>query len=785
MPAAAPLKNNFNSGELSPLMLGRVDFERYASAMRVSKNGFGLLQGPWTRRPGTYFCDEVKDSTKATRTVRFKYSTISSFVLEVGDQYIRFKKNRAPVYYITANVNSITSANPGVVTYTGADPSNGDHVDFNLVGGMTEINGRRFTVSNVNAGANTFELKTVDGSATVDTTGFGGYTAGGNFKAVYELATTYLVADLLQLKFRQSADVMYINHPDYPERKLSRISDASWSIANTVFFDGPYMVQNATTTTLTPSAFAPAAGITLTASAVIGINGNTGFQTSDVGRLIRVKQGAVWGYVQITGRTSTTVVTVTVINTLTTVDPKATWRMGLYSDTTGYPACATFYGDRLYRGGVPAIPERFDGSNVGDYDTMAPSDIAGNVVDSHAVSFRLNSDDVQSIRWMMGTSNGIAMGTLEGEWLVNASTLNEAITPTNVSANQSTSWGSEDIQPVKAGSSVLFVEASSRRVRELNYQYYENQLQAADTTVLAEHITKGAYDPADPNAGDSTVALSGLVEIAYQKKKLPIVWGVRKDGVLVSMVFSKDDKVMGWHRHILGGWSNAGHTAAAIVESCCVIPASDGSYDELWLIVKRYINGRTVRYNEFLTDLWEQGNAQEDSHFVDCGLIYDGAPTSTITGAYHLAGETVQMLSDGANVPDVPINSTGALGLSQAASVVHLGYAYNSDGQCPRFEAGSATGTAQGKLQRSHLVFFRLYESLGLQVGPSFDELIELPFRETSDPMNQPVPLFTGDKTDFTWDGNYTTENYVCWRFASPLPGTVVAIMPQLATQDR
>lgn len=786
MPAAAPLQNNFNSGEFSPLMEGRVDFERYRSALRVCKNHIPLLQGPVTRRPGTYTCDEVKESTKATRLVRFKFSTVSAFAIEFGDQYVRFKKNRAPVYDLVLTITGITQTNPGVLTYTGTDPSNGDHVDIAGVTGMTQVNGRRFTVANVNAGANTFELQTVTG-VNVDTTVFTAYSAGGTASRVYTLATTYLEADLFQLKFVQSADVLWIWHPDYPERQLSRLSDASWSIANTVFLDGPYDTENSTATTMTPSAFAPGAGVTLTASAVTGINGDTGFQTTDVGRLIRLKQTGIWGYVQITAWTSTTVVTVTIINTLTSVAAKTAWRMGVYSDTTGYPACGTFYGDRLYRAGVPEIPERLDGSKIGDYSNMAPSDIDGTVTDASAVSFRLNSNDVQTVRWMLGTANGIACGTAEGEWLVTPSTLNEAITPTNINAKQSTSWGSDDVQAVQAGSSLLFLEQGGRRVREMNYLYYENVLQSVDATVLAEHITKGRYDPATPQAELSTVANSGLIELAYQRKTQPIVWAPRRDGVLIGLIYSKDDKVMGWHRHILGGWSDVGKTMYAKVESCCVIPSSDGSYDELWLVVQRYINGRVVRMNEFLTNLRQQGDPQDAAYCVDGGLTYNGTPTATITGLYHVAGETVQVLVDGATHPDVVVSATGTITLNYAASVVHVGYVYDSDGACLRFDVGSATGTAQGKVQRMHAVGFRLYETGGMQIGNGFENLTEIVFRTAADPLGEAVPLYTGDKGDenFSWDGDYERGALICWRFATPLPGTVVSIMPQLITQDR
>jgi len=781
MSSAAPLQSNFNAGELDQRMVGRVDYERLRSSLAICKNQIPRVTGSITRRPGTYFCDEVRDSTKATRLIKFKYSTIQAYVLEFSDQAIRFKKNGGPIHDLSLTITGVTQANPGVVTYTGTDPSNGDHVDISGVAGMTQLNGRRFKVANVNGGANTFELQTVNGT-NVDTSTYTTYSSAGTAARVYQITSPYLEADLFQLYVTQNADTLYIWHPDYQERTLTRASDTSWTLATTTLLDGPYLAENQTSTTLTPSAATGA--ITVTASSTTGINSNQGFLTTDIGRLIRMKQGSEWGYCQISGWTSSTVVNANVIVTLTSTAAKTVWRMGLYSDTTGYPACGTFYGDRLYRGGCPEQMDRFDGSKVSDYLNMATTAISGTVTDDNAVSRRLNEDDVQAIRWMRGSGNGLIVGTLEGEWLVSPSTNTEAITPTNVDAKMSSGYGSAQIQPIKAGTAVIYVEAGKRRVREAMYQYADNILLALDMTILAEHITKGDYDPADPQAGESTVARSGIVELAYQRKPIPVIWAVREDGVLLGNTYSKDEKVTGWHRHVLGGWSNAGHTAPAEVESCCVIPSSDETYDQLWMCVKRYINGRTVRYNEFMLMPWERGNAHEDAFFVDCGLTYDGSAATTITGLYHLAGETVQLMVDGATHPDVTVSATGSITLTYAASVVHVGYTYNSDGQCFRFDVGAEDGTAQGKTQRMHKVVFRLYESLGLSVGPDFDSLDELPFRSAADLMGSPPPLFTGDKDDFTWEGNYSTENYVCWRFSTTQPGEILAIMPRVHTQD-
>jgi hypothetical protein len=147
-------------------------------------------------------------------------------------------------------------------------------------------------------------------------------------------------------------------------------------------------------------------------------------------------------------------------------------------------------------------------------------------------------------------------------------------------------------------------------------------------------------------------------------------------------------------------------------------------------------------------------------------------------------------LADGAAHPPVVVSATGTATLTHSASVAHFGYAYHSDGQALRPEAGASQGTAQGHTMRSHRVFFRLHDTLGLLVGATFNttgygKLTALNFRTSGDAMDTAVPLFTGDKGDFAWEGSYTTENYVCWRVSQPFPATICAIMPDLDLQER
>lgn len=760
MPKASPIQSSFNVGEISPLLFGRVDQDWYPAALATCLNYIPLIQGPITRRGGTYWASEVKNSSAKTRVARFEYSTTQAYIIEFGDQYCRFYKDNALITLTAQSITGITQASPAVVTYSGADTyANGDRVVITGVSGMGQVNNREFTVANVNAAANTFEL------SGVDSTGYDAYTSGGSVAEVYEISTPYLEADLFDLKFTQSADTLYIRHPSYARRKLTRSGHTSWTLSLMADSDGPYLPTNTTATTLTPSA-ATGNGITITASAVTGINGGSGFVSTDVGRVIRLKEGATWGWVKIVGFTSSTVVTADVKSTLTNVNAKATWRLGLWSDTTGYPACATFFEDRLIEGGNTSNPSRFDGSESGDYESFQPSDMDGTVVDSHAISYTLNANTVQNIRWMLDDDKGLLVGTVGGEWIVRPSTTGQALTPTNVSAKQSTPHGSANITAIRASSAVLFVQRSKRKLREIAYNLNLDKLVAPDRTVRAEHITKG-----------------GIAGITYQQEPHSIVWAWKADGTLLGFTFDQPQGVLSWHKHTLGGTFSTG---SAVVESADVIPAPDGATDELWMVVKRTINGATKRYVEYATGVFEDGDAIADAFFVDAGLTYSGAATSTISGLWHLEGQTVSVLADGAVVPDRVVTN-GKITLPQAATTVHVGLGFTSRVKLLRQDAGARDGTAQGKLKRITRVIVRFLASVGLSYGKLGSDdggtLDDMVFRDSGMDTNAAVPPFTGDKR-VSWPGDWDREAWAVFEQKQPLPSTICAVMPQVQTED-
>ena len=765
MPRESDIQHSFNAGELSPLLLARTDINKRASGLFVCRNAIPFVQGAWTRRPGTVYLHQVKNNNETVRLLPFQFSVTQNYIIEAGDAYMRFFTLHGILTAAGQSITTVTKTDPAVVTYVGSDTyANGDRVFIVDQTGMTQINNREFIVANVNTGANTFELQDTDGT-DVDATGYDTSTSSGTINEIIEVTTPYTEADLPDLRITQSADVLYLFHEDYAPRKLVRNSATSWSLSTLVFTDGPYDSVNTTSTTLDAGA---ATGTTsLVASSTVGINNDAGFAATDVGRLIRYKDGSnPWGYMEIVTFGSTTSVDVTIHSTITSHAATSNWRLGVWSDTTGWPSTGTFFEDRLVLAGATSFPQRLDGSRTGRYQNFAPSSVDGTVAASDAISLTLNSNDVNKILWLMDDEKGLVAGTARGEWLVKASTLGEGLTPTNISGKPSTKYGSEAIAPIRAGKAVLFVQRAGRKLRELAYLFEKDGFVAPDLSVLAEHITAPS-----------------LTEMAFQEQPQAIVWSPRTDGVLLGFTYERDQDVVGWHRHELGGQSDAEAAFVPVVENVAAIPAPDGLTDELFMVVQRFVNGGEKRYIEYLSKAWESGDEQIDAVYLDAAFTQvETVPTTTMAGLWHLEGEEVAVYADGSVRPNETVTN-GKITLDLAASIITIGYAYDSDGQTMPIEAGAQDGSAQGKTKRISRVGFWLLDSLGVKHGPDFDNLTEIIVRTWGAEHGEPAPLFTGVARE-RFEGKHDRLGQIAWRCSGPFPATVLAIMPQLETAD-
>ena len=843
---------NFTSGELSPRLDGRNDLAKYSSGCSTLENLVVYPHGSAARRPGTNFVAEVANSTKKTRLIPFEFSTTQTYMLEFSNLKIRVFKDNGAVLEGDKTISAITKANPAVVTATSHGYDNGDEVLISGVGGMTEVNGKRFLVADKTT--NTFELQDKD-AVDINSSSFTTYTSGGVSNKVFEITTPYLEAELFDLKFAQSADVMYICHPNHEVEKLSRTGHTSWTLTDVDFTKGPFLDPNTTTTTLTPSN-ASTGSRTITASAVTGINGGSGFLATDVGRQIHFNSG----YGVITARASTTEITVNVTVAFANANAITNWYLGAFSDTTGHPSCVTFFEQRLAFAATINNPQTVYFSKSGDYENM-DANLGGTIADDDAIIYTIASNQVNAIRFMTATRT-LIIGTAGGEFAVSGGGTDSAITPTNILIKKQSNHGAANIDAISVGNATLFLQRARRKIRELAYNFDVDGYVAPDMTILAEHITEG-----------------GLTQVAYQQEPNQIIYATREDGELVGLTYQREQQVTAWHRHIFGGRfgiatitvsdyanivsgtkitltksdgttvdftsttgtagtnefktqtnndttatnlknainAHANFTATvssavvtitetaheatgyltirsfdstrltitsegkAMVESVAVIPTDDKEY-QTYVIVKRTINGVTRRYVEYLNELDFDQTDNTSFNFLDSALSYSGAAVTTISGLDHLEGQVVSILADGATHPNKTVSS-GSITLDRSSKNVKVGLAFTSLLQTMRLDAGSQNGTSQGKTKRIYDITVRMFETVGIEVGPNLNDMERIPFRTSANLMDIGIPPFTGDK-EVEFRGNYETDGFIFVRQTQPLPFTILSLYPRLVTND-
>lgn len=222
---------NFNKGELSPELFGRVDIAAYQGGLATARNCIVHTYGGISRRPGTRYIAPVKDHSYTPKLKRFEFKTTDTYLLEFGDFYMRVFRRDAPVYDTSeqATITNATAANPVVITTSAAHGySNGDEIVISDVVGMTELNDKRFVINNVTS--TTFELTNKFTGLDIDGTSYTAYSSGGTVDIIFELVTPWAKEDVFDLNFSQSADTMTICHPDYLAYDLTRSDHDVWTL---------------------------------------------------------------------------------------------------------------------------------------------------------------------------------------------------------------------------------------------------------------------------------------------------------------------------------------------------------------------------------------------------------------------------------------------------------------------------------------------------------------------------------------------------------------------------
>lgn len=603
----------------------------------------------------------------------------------------------------------------------------------------------------------------------------------------YELITPYTAADARQLRMLGQRDIIWLAHRSGEQRprRLVRNGTFSWSIEDVVFQDGPYEDEDPNNEIAIKSS-GRSGNVTLTASEDLwkpghvgtswrigpiggvpghatwatgdfdgqettpgdyrkfesnvyrcvddgGQNGNSPpvheqGEVSDGSNIFRFVNRAGNGWVRITGYVSPTEVTARVMVEL---DPSAVegltkfvapgttvWREGAFSDERGWPTAVGLHEGRL----VWSKDRKVCFSVVNDYERFTPTDI-----DSDAIIVTLAGETADEILWLVSEDLGLIAGTTEGPWIIRSNIQNDPLSPSNVRADPQTTFGSADIQPVKTPWSWMAIGPDARSMIELRTGVVdtgEEGVVGNDMTITADHILR-----------------AGVHELVYARSPHSLVVAVREDGVLATLTYQRDQEVIGWARQVFTGGA---------VESACVIPGTLAKRreDEIWLLVRRTIDGTTRRFIEVVQRSVDYDGVPSDAWLPDAGIVYEGDPVTTITGLDHLEGEIVKVAVDGADHP-ARVVENGEIELEAAASkaVVGLVNAYRLK-SLKIAEGGQVGAAVHAKKRASHIVAgFSL--SLTARVG-FVDEitgqsLVDLTFRQVADEVNAPPPLFNGE----------------------------------------
>lgn len=606
---------SFSAGEISPALYGRVDHVKYATGLKTLKNFLVMRHGGVTNRAGTGWIGEVKYSSKKVRYIPFIFNADQTYNLEFGDRYMRVMRAGSYVKKTDININSISQSNPCLITISNTyNISNGDEIFISNVKGMTGLNGRQFTVYNVTIGigVHRFNIKYKDGSV-VNSTLFPAYTSGGIAQVIYEISTPYFEADLSNIRYTQSGDVITLSHSAYPQTELTRTGHTAWTLSNKTYSASisppagvavvsggagsktyKYKVTTIAEESLEESLPSSLAQITLAAVPTSTAPHSVTWAAASgaISYNVYRELNNLYCWVGIADGTSFS----DIGYTPDMMDNPPEDRQP-FSGTGNYPATACYHQQRLLSGGSDNEPETIYGSKIGlDANMMMSSPMQ----DDDPVTFTLAGRLINRIKHMIEMGK-LYIFTDSGEWRIEGDQAG-TITPSIINPRQYTANGIGSLPPLVVGNSIAYVQGRGSVVRDLsNFQaagYEGNEI-----SIFSPHLIEGYQ----------------IKDWVYQSIPQATIWCVRNDGVLLAITYVREQEVIGWSKHEFEN---------GIGENVCVI--SEGDEDVLYLCIKREINGRTVRYNEYMKTR-KIVNSIADSVFVDSSLTYDGRNTTSDT----------------------------------------------------------------------------------------------------------------------------------------------------------
>jgi len=712
MPNTRQFFRSFAGGEISPQMLGRIDDSKYQTGAALMRNFIAMPQGPAQNRPGTMFVRPTK-SNGVARLIPFTFSTTQTMVLEFGDGYLRFHTqgatlgpgtpaayNNATNYAVGALISSAGVNYYCIAATTGNAPPNATYW-YPLPAGIYEIptpyaaadlfgihyvqSGDILTLVHPNYaprelrryGATDWRLVpiTFGSSITAPTgisvtpslgesilisaattaspavftsvfahgfvvgdtvfmrgvTGTGGYTLADGFYTVATVPTT----SSFSLRNYDTGNPVNITAGTYTANSGrvqfgTKIYDIVNSYVVTAVVTGQGESAASSPVSATNNLYVNGAFNTISWSAVSGATRYNVYKA----------QSGLYGYV---GQTNTT----------SFVDNNIAPDMGItppiydtvFASANNYPGAVSYYEQRRVFAGTNNDPQTIWMTRSGTESDMSYSIPTK---DDDRVSVRVAAREANTIRHVVPLTQLLLL-TNSAEWRVSPAN-SDTITPSTISVRPQSYVGANNVQPVLVNNTVVYCSARGGHVRELGYNWQAQGFITGDLSLRASHL----FDNND------------VLDMCYAKAPQQVLWFVSNNGKLLGLTYIPEEQIGAWHQHDTDG----------VYESCTAV--TEGIEDALYVIVRRVVNGNTVRYVERFAS--RQIDDVTTAVFTDSSLTYDGTNTTatTMTISDGTTWDSSELLTLTASTPtfDVPVAPPEPSDVHDAIVVLYGGKKY-------------------------------------------------------------------------------------------------------------
>jgi len=766
------IRNNFNTGEMSPYLRYRTDLSKYASGCARLENFLVMPWGGVENRPGTEFIATAKYAARAVRLIPFQFNIEQTYIIEAGDGYLRFYMDGGRILDSSNNIYEISSP------YAAADDlfqlrycQSADtlflvHPKYPPYK-LTRSGHAAWTITELDLDGGPFQ----DENDT-DTTVAASATAVGSTATVTasaEIFKSAMVGELFEIVHPREHTLLSKKFTANATDTNTLTVKGNWTVSTTGGWCGTLCLQrsfNGGTTWCDYRTWSSDDDTNVDATGYeedkdvlyrfVMTNWSTPSSSLSYSCLAQISCDDYWvyGIVRLTAYTSATVMTGMVIREIGSTDATEDWAYGAFSDRCGYPSTVCFYQDRLIFGRTTEQPQSVWTSRTSDYTDFLAG--AGDEADD-PMTFTIRAQQVNAINWLATRTSGKALmiGTAAAEGTLGPTDDSKALSPDNREYQEKCLYGAAALDCIRVADVTLFLERGGEYLRELAYNWESDGYLAQNLTELAEHVLRG-----------------GVVDSSYQQLPYPVVWFVRADGVLVSFTYERLQNVTAWARH----------TTAGTFLSVATIATDDAN--EVWVAVERNGVRMIERFKPRRTV-----TCAADGWFLDSAIqtTFDSAVGKITSGLDHLNGRTdVCAMVDGTLVKNLTV-SGGAVDFGNVSGkTVLVGLPYTSTLETMPLEADTQQGSTLQNFKRISGVTLKFYRSLGGTVSTAVNGAVStsaaLITRTADMNMDAPPDLVTGENR-ISLPGGSGTEVTLTVTQSEPLPLTLLAALVNYSVQ--